>query len=67
MGMIKITMEDKMYQDLQTKLANLQIKEMQDSQWYPGEEKEIKLEISRRYFFLKNKMLLNSKDFDQAE
>ena len=67
MGMIKITMEDKVYQDLQTKLANLQIKEMKDGQWYPAKEKEIKLEINRRYFFLKNKMLLDSDSSNQAE
>ena len=53
MGMIAITLNDAVYQDLQKQLANLQVQQMIDGAFRLEEEEEIKAKIKERYNELK--------------
>jgi hypothetical protein len=53
MGMIAITLNDKIYQDLQKDLADLQVKQMIDGAFRFDEEQQIKDKIQARYNELK--------------
>ena len=57
MNMIKVTLEDKEFQKLQDELAAMQVKEMQDQKWYPGEIAEIKAKVKARGKWLRDNLI----------
>lgn len=56
MKMIKATQNDEEYQTLQSELAKLQVKEMQDQTWYPEQILEIQTKIDFRYSEIKRNL-----------
>jgi len=47
--MIRITLNDKIYQDLMNDLAELEVKEMIEQKWYIQQKKDLKDKIKARY------------------